>query len=66
MENTEERLSAMEYRVRRFNIHLFGVPEEKKTHRIETILEEMMVVNFPDLMKDSIFRLKKYNEFQGE
>ena len=57
----------MNDRVRRSNMFLVGVPEERKRKNgKETIFKEIMAENFSKLMKDIMPQIQEGNKFQTE
>lgn len=46
------------------NICIMGIPEGKKREKEEIICEEIMVINFPNIMKNINLHIKKLNKLK--
>ena len=52
MKRTEDRLRDLKDNIQHMNIWIRGVPEEEKKKRYEKIFEEIIVENFPNMVKE--------------
>ena len=52
----EERLRNLQDIFKRSNTHIIVVPEEEKEHEVENLFEQIMKVNFLNLVKEIDFQ----------
>ena len=52
IQKREERLSNLWDNFKHSNIQIIGVPEEEQEQEIEKLFEQIMKVNFPNLVKE--------------
>ena len=71
-EHTESQITKNESNVRDLwdtiscaNLHIIGIPEgEEREKRIESVFEEIMPKNFPNLKRKQIYRYRKHRRPQ--
>ena len=63
IQKNEERLRNLQNNFKHCNIWIIGVPEEEEEQEIETLLENIMKENFPNLAKEIDFQ--EVQEAQG-